>query len=97
MTQLLVKRCLSKIQPGDVLIRPNGERCKVRSITPCVTVHGRQTLRYRFFGFDVLRPAMCWMFSVWDDMSDDLSNEYIPHPHVSYTASNGRVMSCNAK
>lgn len=87
----LIKRTLSKIQPGDVLIRKStGERCKLLDIYHNTTQSpGR--LVYRFWGFDVMRPAMRGMFDLIDDRIDDGLYGFVPYVAQSYVAIHGQA------
>ena len=87
MTQLLIKRSIRKLQVGDVLVRHTGERCRILDITHDTNSVGGKTVRYRFFGFDALYPAMRRMF----DLSDDVAGEYVPNISMSYAAANGQA------
>ena len=86
----LIKRTLSKIQPGDVLIRKStGERCRLLAIYHNTSNSPLNCLVYRFWGFDVYRTAMFKMFDLADDTVQ--IDGYIPNLSASYTAVNGYV------
>lgn len=86
MTKLLIKRSLKSLEAGELLIRQStGEKCRLLDIIIDIPPYKR----YRFFGFDVLSPAMRRMF----DLNDDTLDEYIPNLSKSYAAVNGQAAS----
>ena len=91
MTQLLIKRSIRNLRPGEVLVRHTGERCRIMDVTHDTNSTGGKTTRFRFYGFDVLYPAMRRMF----DLSDDVVEEYVPNLSVSYAAANGQAAAAN--
>lgn len=53
---------LARLKPGDVLVRENGERCKLMSIETIKHMLGRDEIIYVFRGFRVYSTVMRLFF-----------------------------------